>query len=226
MNLNNHGLNFKLLNNGGLQTLSHLLEHTNSKVRCAACTIICCILSCAYEKDDYWKQHPNYTQLSKDGVIFLLNYHCLQNGDNDLMKTEAAIMLSKLCQKQELDPKMRSDLVYQLKNGDIIDQHALVLLCGLALVESNISEIVQGSFIETLTKLLNSSNEQKKQRSLELLLLIASNGQTEIEHNVKNAINDSLIFLDLIGDSNIILYEMIMKLELKWNSNTEQLDSI
>ncbi|KAA6394340.1 MAG: hypothetical protein EZS28_010135 [Streblomastix strix] len=215
------------------QTLSRLLEHTNSKVRIGACTIMCCILSCAYEKEEPWKVHPYYNELSKDGVIFLLNNHCLQNGDNDLMKTEAAVMLSLLVRKQELDPKMRSDLIYQLKRkitnekeSKFNDEQAIILLQGLAFVESNISEIVQGNFIETLAQLSSQSDEQTSFRSLELLLLIASNGQTEILQNVKNAINDSLIFLDLIGDSNVIFDEMIIKIEMKWNSNIEQLDSI
>ncbi|KAA6398461.1 MAG: hypothetical protein EZS28_006016 [Streblomastix strix] len=81
-------------------------------------------------------------------------------------------------------------------------------MCGMAVKQSNVSEIIQGNFIETIAKLVDSQNENIRSYALVLLLNVAQNGGIEIENEVKSAIGN-LKFMELIGDSDQTLNEQI-----------------
>lgn len=60
---------------------------------------------------------------------------------------------------------------------------------------------MKDNFIEILAILIESKDSDIKSNALELLLLIALNGGTEIENEIKSRI-ESFKFLELLGDSD------------------------
>ncbi|KAA6401450.1 MAG: hypothetical protein EZS28_003026 [Streblomastix strix] len=99
--------------------------------------------------------HPLYSDAKNDGVIFQVYQTCLIHGETDFLKDQAVVILSTLMRGQEVDQKMKQHLFLRLKYLNTkekpSDQVACMLdmLCGLAVDEGNIPEIISENFIKT-----------------------------------------------------------------------------
>ncbi|KAA6386916.1 MAG: hypothetical protein EZS28_017555 [Streblomastix strix] len=209
----------EILANGGLQTLSRLLDHTNLKIKM---DIITSMINILYTREFGLTSrtiHPLYSDAKNDGVIFQVYQNCLVHGENDFLKDYAAYILSTLLRGQEVNLKMKQPLFSHLKSlfskEMPSDQVACMLdmLCGLAVDEGNISEIASKNFIKTVVNLSQSSDQKIHHFSLELLLRLTEKGN-ELENEIKNSI-DILDFLKLIGDSNIQFDDQILVFLMK-----------
>ncbi|KAA6394399.1 MAG: hypothetical protein EZS28_010076 [Streblomastix strix] len=117
-------------------------------------------------------------------------------------------------------------LILTLKNGIIESkekdekdlEQQLDVLCGLATISSNISDIAQNSFINVIAKIAKTFLGRTKAFALELLLLFVENGGIKIRKAVKSIIGENGL-LDLIGESDKDLNERALKQTMKWNNN-------
>ncbi|KAA6372895.1 MAG: hypothetical protein EZS28_031578, partial [Streblomastix strix] len=169
----------EILANGGLQTLSHLLDHTNLKIKMDVITSMFDILNTEEFRQTSRTIHPLYSDAKNDGIIFQVYQNCLVRGENDFLMDNSAIILSTLMRGQEVDQKMKHPLFQRLKSViskekplDLV-RYLLDLLCGLAINEGNISEIASENFIKTVVNLSQSSDQTIHYFALELLFRLA-----------------------------------------------------
>ncbi|KAA6385342.1 MAG: hypothetical protein EZS28_019132 [Streblomastix strix] len=178
------------------------------------------ILDSGENRKDERKPHPLFESMRRDGVIYLVNQNCLLHGETEDIKQNAAVVLGILLRAQDIQPTIRQSIIKHLKKLIIENAgyynvgYLLDIMCGLAVKQSNISEIVSDNFIETTVKLIEQQNEYIKSNALELLLNIAQNGGSDIEKEIKTTIGN-LKFLELIGDSNFTLNEQILQVVMK-----------
>ncbi|KAA6397178.1 MAG: hypothetical protein EZS28_007296 [Streblomastix strix] len=98
----------------------------------------------------------------------------------------------ELRQALELDSYLKGKLIQQLKkditkeNSDKQIEKGLNVLCGLALKQSNILEIISENFIEILITHSKSIDGNIKSYSLELLFMLTENGGSELEYEIRN----------------------------------------
>ncbi|KAA6386368.1 MAG: hypothetical protein EZS28_018103 [Streblomastix strix] len=127
-----------------------------------------------------------------------------------------------------LSQNLNGLLIKQLKNNingqfppkgkaEIID-----ILCGLASNKENIDEISSDHFALTVSELSKSTNEELKSYSLELLLILAENGNKQLQLEILKSIGD-LGFLQLLGMSDLQLDDRVVNQTLKWNHITQMI---
>ncbi|KAA6399713.1 MAG: hypothetical protein EZS28_004757 [Streblomastix strix] len=131
----------------------------------------------------------------------------------------------------EMKPDLRKMLIDYLKKGikeeneqnnisDLLD-----ILSGLAINKTNIPDIVSDNFIQTVAQFVKSPNEDIKYNSLELLLLITNARIKENDQLIQNLIGD-LNFIVLIGQKSQLIDMLVLKKQLEWNSDNEQLSKM
>ncbi|KAA6382565.1 MAG: hypothetical protein EZS28_021908 [Streblomastix strix] len=214
--------------NGGLQTLSHLLEHTNLNVKSDSIQLMMNILN-SEERYEKRVSHPLFTNLQRSGVIFQI-YQCgLIHGKTEDDINNSAIVLGILLKAQEVDQNMKKSLIQQIKamigeqNNPKLVANALDMICGLAVRKSNINEIVSDKFIQTISELSKCHDTNLKSYVLELLLILIDSGGTELEKEIINSV-DIVKFLELIGDSDSYLDEQILIRVMKWSKDVQILN--
>ncbi|KAA6389990.1 MAG: hypothetical protein EZS28_014485 [Streblomastix strix] len=142
------------------------------------------------------KERDIYTQLKNDGTLTIIGNSCVINGENEQIRKDGAYVYGKIIRAWDIEDNLKEILIRQLKQmifeekavgktADLID-----ILSGLALGKSNVPAIASEDFIQSANIFIQSPDEYIQGSILELLLILAENGDTEIQQQVKQAVSD------------------------------------
>ncbi|KAA6396143.1 MAG: hypothetical protein EZS28_008330 [Streblomastix strix] len=180
----------------GLSIIAPFLIHTNIDVKSDTVSLMHNILYSDKDRQNKEKELDMYTQLKDDGTLTIIGESFVINGENEQIIKDGSYVYGKIMRARDIEDNLKEILIRQLKSmvfeeksvektADLIE-----ILCGLAYGKSNIPVIASEDFIQSATVLIQSPDEYVQGSILELLLILAENGDAEIQQQVKQAVSN------------------------------------
>ncbi|KAA6379412.1 MAG: hypothetical protein EZS28_025063 [Streblomastix strix] len=142
------------------------------------------------------------------------------------MKKDSAYILGTICRMQNLDSILKKHLVKELKKCVINEtdfykqaEFIEIMLC-LAYKKANISEIVSDNFIPAVYKLAYNPDEFIQSNALNLLLIFAEYGSSDINQQVRQTVS-GFALLEIIGTYEIQMDQLALQHTVQWNNNDQ-----